>query len=534
MGWTDNIRRRVKSAFGMDLAMTGRQISRGRSQGQMTRAGYGGHAFSYSQSSLNEGVNDLLRLRDDLVSKYIDYENMDEYPEISSALDVYADDATVPNNFERSIWAKAEDEHLRNVIDDMLRRRLVVEEQIFPLARTIAKYGQAFGEVLATDKGVVGVNYLDPPTMRRVEDKRGNLLGFVQDVTGRFTITAKDLQDYISGRKEPGKGVVVFEPWEVVHWRLRTRKISQPYGDSVIEPARWAWRRLVLLEDSVLMGTILRGGQRYVYYVDVGEFPPDQAMAFLNEVKNAFKKKKTLRGQDAFSQRYNPISSDEEIWLPTRGGRESTRIEQLQGPSYRSMEDLEYFRDKLFAAIKTPKAYLGLTGQGLREPMSKEDLRFARTVMRLQREIRNGFRHIGRVHLATLNIDPDTTDWGFKMSPPSSVFRLNEVDLMGAEANLARDMIQFFPREWVMNRVFAIPKDEARQLIAQKKKENPEPQGGGGLFASMDARIDKMDRLMEGIERAYKRDGVDSNLIRSRVKKRMRDEPIGHGQLRMV
>lgn len=397
----------------------------------------------------------------------------------NSACDVYADDATIPDmDHKKTIWATSKDNTVRLILEDLLEKRLRADEDIWPLTRNTVKYGNTYGEILATNEGVVGVNYLPTPTVRRVETKKGTLIGFVQDPKGQFHLTNAEVRQMIESGVQSGmqaandKDIVVFEPLEMVHWRLQSKQIRSPYGHGVLEPARWLFRRLVMFEDSALIYKLTRSPARYAYYIDVGDLPPGQAMAYVNHIKREFRKKKSFNPSTGFlNLRHNPLGMNEDIWLPMRAGQETTRVDVLSGPDYQVVDDLEYFRGKLFSALKVPRAYLGFEPEASRAALSQIDVRFARTVMRIQREIRNGFKAIARVHLAILGVDPDQVEWDINMTIPSHIFELAQLELRSARMDLADRMREWVPQEWALENILKHSKGDAAYITKAKQDE---------------------------------------------------------------
>lgn len=398
----------------------------------------------------------------------------------NSSLDVYGDDATVPDAIHgHTVWAVSEDKLVRDILNDLYWRRLRIDEDIFPLVRVMCKYGNNYAEIVVTDRGVVGLNFMPVPSVRRVEDKSGKTYGFVQDTSGRFNISTASMIDVLKSGGETSdeqkdSGVVGFQPWQVVHWRLRSKQMNSPYGHSVLDPARWIWRRLVMMEDSVLVYKLTRSPARYAFYVDTGDLPPDEALAYVRGVKSQVKKKKIVNPQTGkLDFRVNPLAMDEDFWVPTRGGQESTRIDVISGPDYQGMEDVLYFRSKMLAAIKVPPSFLGLSEEGTtgKSSLAQEDVRFARTEMRVQRETRNGLRQVGRVHLAALGIDPDLVEWDVKMTVPSAIFELQQLEVMAARSDAATNLEKYMTKQWILTRIFGFSADDAAFIVQEKADE---------------------------------------------------------------
>lgn len=427
-----------------------------------------------------DSLAEHLRIDQDLMARYEDYEQMDEYPEISSAYDIYADDATMPNMEEgKSIWVTSENNQVAKELDNVLHKRIQVENDVWGGARTLGKYGNWYGELIVAEQGLVGIEYLAPPTVRRVEDPKGKLLGFIQDTRGEFNISLEDFynlaREQAAGRNTRGRApgeLTVFEDWEVVHWRLRGKHMRSVYGHGVADPARWIWRRLALLEDAILIYKLSRAPSRYAFYIDVGELDNVRGLAYVNQVKNGFIKKKFLNPTTGkLDMRHNPLAMDEDFFIPVRNGKESTRIEMLQGPDYSEVETVEYHRDKLVAGLKVPKAYLGYGGEATRASLSSEDIRFARTVMRIQREIRTGYRRALRVHLMAIGADADRLEYEVQMSVPSAILELAKLEVLSATADVAQRMGEQVSTRWILTKLYKFSEEEAFQLMAEREEE---------------------------------------------------------------
>lgn len=475
-GFASSVGTAIRTFFARAPAAQAAELRRGGSPSS-ERAGLPYNLVSqFGYDSLAEH----LRVDQDLQARFTDYEEMDEYPEISTALDIYADDATMPDmEREKTIWVESEDEALVKDLDEVLHKRLLIEDDIWPLARTVSKYGNSYGELLVNETGLIGINFLPPPTVRRVEGPRGDLLGFVQDVKGEFNISLEDFYKIAQQRgtdaeraRPPGE-LTVFEDWELVHWRLRGKHLRSVYGHGVIDPARWIWKRLALLEDALLIYKLSRAPSRYAFYVDVGEYDNERGLAFVNRVKNQFKKKKFVNPNTGkIDMRHNPLAHDEDFFIPTRGGKDSTRIEVLQGPDYAETETTEYHRDKLVAALKVPKSYMGYGGESSRASLSSEDIRFARTVMRIQREVRGGIRKALRVHLVAKGADVDRAEYEVKMTVPSAIMELAKLEVMSATADLAERMRETVTTKYILTKLYKFSEAEAERLMKERAKES--------------------------------------------------------------
>lgn len=474
MGFWGNVSGKVRSVLQFDKERVSLSLSKGS-----TGSGYDQSGFDLLQTYGYDALSDHLKLERDLMSRFVDYEEIDDYPELSAAIDIYADDATQTEPMQnRTMWVDSADKTVEEMLTDLFDKRLRIDEDLWEIARTLAKYGNDYEELNVTPDGLVGINYLPPATMRRIEGRRGEVFGYVQDFKGKFNHNPEEFRALLNQRSAIGDGAmpsdraVALEDWEVVHMRLRSKERRSLYGYGVMEPARWIWKRLMLLEDAAMVYRLQRAPERHAFYVDVGDMPPKEALAYVNRVKQQHKKTKFYNPSTGkLDLKYNPLSQDEDFFIPVRKGMPGTRIDVLGSPSWQSMEDLEYFRLKLFAAIKVPKTYLGFaesTGKGV---LSQEDVRFARTVLRLQRELRNGMRKMARVHMAALGINPAAVDYEVYMTVPSAIFELSQLEVRNAKADFAGRMSQFVSLHWILQKVFGLSDEEIEFIIKQRHDE---------------------------------------------------------------
>lgn len=472
MGFWGDIGHRVRGMLRFDKEQIVLNLAKGG-----TNSGYPQTGFDLLQAYGQDILSDYLKLEHDLMARFVDYEEMDDYPELASAIDIYADDATqVESLMNKVCWVDSPDKTVQAILEDLLWKRLRVDEEVWEICRTLVKYGNDYEELLVTGDGLVGMNFLPPPTMRRIEGRRGELFGFVQDYKGRFGYSPEEFKQLLaqraSGGNSPECKYAALEDWEVVHYRLRSKHRRSIYGYSVLEPARWIWKRLMLLEDAAMVYRLQRAPQRYAFYIDVGDMPPKEAMGFLHKMRQQYKKTKFYNPQTGkLDLKYNPLSQDEDFFVPVRKGVQATKIDVVGSPSWQHMEDIEYFRLKLYAAIKVPKVYLGSEAPRAKGVLSQEDVRFARTVLRIQREVRNGLKKKCRIHLAALGIDPSKVDFEVYMTTPSSIFELAQLEVRNAKADFAGRMSQFVSLHWILQKVFGLSDEEIEYIIKERHQE---------------------------------------------------------------
>lgn len=547
MAWRDWINTFFSREREQQITKEARGTSIAAPKGSGQDSGQIGSTDLGQDPSSQDGLCGSLDVDQDLMRRYADYENMDDYPDTSVVLDRFADDSTIPDSIHgKTIWTTSRDKILRDIIDDCMHRRLQIEDDVWVAVRTLAKYGNLFAEVLVNERGVMGLNWLPVATMRRIVNEKGALIGFVQDITGAFNFGYKEAtkaleKNQIPETEEVGntKTVVFFRPWEVVHWRLRSKSIRAQYGTGVLDSSRWVWKRLIMMEDQALVQKLTRSPSRYAFYIDTGDLPPKEAMAYVRKVKRGYKKKKIVNPSTGkLDFRYNPLSPSDDFWIPTKGQKDTTRIETISGPDVQMMDDVEYFREKLRTTSGSPSE-----NDDASKPFSEGNARRARACMRLQREFVTGMKKIAKIHLAALNIDADSVQWMLRMTVPSPVFEMQQVEIMNARAALADSMSEWSTKPWILQHIFKFPQDDALAIARDKSEESdeemkreaatqadimklypqlqdmPQPEGGEPVGEALRDEI-------AGLKKIYEESGQDSSevlkqfeMLDSRLKK---------------
>ncbi len=488
MGYISQLGNRIRDVFRREPQAASRELAKGATTSSAL-VGYGRDmllAYGY------DVVSSYLTTENDLLTRYSDYENMDDDPLLSTAIDIFSDDATQPNpELKRTMWVDSKDRTVKDILDrDLFQRTLRMDEEAWPITRTVAKYGNNFEEILVGPDGVMGLNYLPPPTVRRIEGPRGELYGFIQDFRGKYGYNPHDFHEILRARfdkfnkmaqqsstdgaiRYDRSHAVALEDWEVVHFRLHGKHRRSIYGVSLLEASRWIWKRLMLLEDAALLYRLQRAPERFAFYVDVGDLPPAEALAFVNRVRQMYKKKRFFDpGTGRLNVKWEPLTSDDDFFIPVRKGQEGARIEVLGAPSWQQMDDIEYFLKKILASLKIPRSYLAQEQGVGRQILSSQDIQFARTVLRLQREIKNGMSKVCRVHLAAIGINPAEVDYEVNMTMPSAIYHLAQIEVQNARADLAGRLKEFVSEYWILSRIFDMSDDD----IIQVRKEREEDQ----------------------------------------------------------
>lgn len=419
----------------------------------------------------------------------------------NTAWDLFADDATVADVLDgKALWYEAPDDVVQDILNSMLEKQLRADESLWDYTRGLCQYGNNFVEIIALDKqGVVDLKPMYVPATRRIQDQEGILYGYVHDPALGFSITTTEFFDRIKIKdvESPTKmpqpqidHVRVFEPWEVVHFRMHGANVSDIYGISIADAARYAWKRLMMMEDAMVVFKLTRSPQRYAFYCDVGDVPPAQAKRLLNQMKNDFKKQKVVDGSGKVQFKYNPLSSDEDFFLAVRKDKRTTEVEVLSSPEGQWTEDVNYFKDKMIASLKVPKSYLAGDDTVGRANLAQLDVRMARSVMRIQRVMKNGYNQVARVDLSAKNIDPDMVEFRAMMNIPSGVLEMAQVEVQNAKLDLAKRYQEAgFSQYYIYSRVLGLSDDEIQVI----KEQNAAEKGATDGQAESIKRVISMD-----------------------------------------
>jgi len=407
---------------------------------------------------------------------YSDYEAMDTDPIIASALDIIADEASLRNDQGEVLMVRSSDENIQRILYNLFYEILNIEFNLWSWVRNMAKYGDFFLKLEISEK--FGVYNVLPYTVYHISRHENQIptepgkVVFKLDPDG---LALTQDPNYIPKRNER---VIDFENYEVAHFRLISDTNYLPYGRSYLEPARKIYKQLTLMEDAMLIHRIMRAPEKRMFYINVGNIPPAEVDQFMQKTINQIKKTPYVDQQTGqYNLRFNMQNMMEDFYLPVRGNDTTTRIETTKGLEYDGTGDVEYLRDKMFAALKVPKAYFGYEGdlQG-KATLAAEDIRFARTVERLQRIVESELTKIALVHLYAQGFTGESmTNFEIRLTTPSTIYEQEKIALLKEKADLARQMLDtnLFPSDEVYDKIYSYSEDEYnefRDLIREDKK----------------------------------------------------------------
>ena len=388
-----------------------------------------------------------------------EYEEMDSDAIIASALDIYADESTMKNEFGDILTITTENSKIHDVLHNLFYDVLNIEFNLWPWVRNMVKYGDFFLKLdIADEIGVVNVNPLPPQEVIR-ED------GFdpAEPNKTRFRIEGPSTAGYGGGGGQ--QEINYLENYEMAHFRMLSDSNLVPYGKSMIEAARKVWKQLMLMEDAMLVHRIMRAPEKRIFKIDIGNIPPNEVDNYMQQIINKSKKVPLIdpsTGQ--YNLKYNMQNIAEDFYVPVRGGDSGTQIESLAGLTYEATEDIEYLRNKMMASLKIPKAFLGYdeTTEG-KATLAAEDVRFARTVERIQRILVSELTKVAVIHLYTQGFtDEDLVGFSLNLTNSSTIYEQEKIELWNNKVGVASSMVsdKMMSTEWIYRNIFNFDDDQ--------------------------------------------------------------------------
>ena len=412
---------------------------------------------------------------------YSEYDTMDQDAIIASALDIIADESTLKNDMGEVLQIRSANEDIQKILYNLFYDVLNIEFNLWSWTRQMCKYGDFFLKLEIAEK--FGVYNVIPYTAYHISREEGYNPENPSDV--RFLYSPDGLANPSSGmytmpNQQKQNGGIHFDNYEMAHFRLLADTNYLPYGRSYLEPGRKLFKQYTLMEDAMLIHRIARAPEKRIHYINVGSIPPNEVDAFMQKTITNMKRTPYIDQKTGeYNLKYNMQNMMEDFYIPIRGNDTSTRIDTTKGLDYDGIRDVEYLREKLFAALKVPKAFMGyeadLEGKAT---LAAEDIRFARTVERIQRIMLSELNKIALVHLYTQGYtDESLTNFEITLTTPSIIFEQEKVELLKSKADLSAALLEqkIVPTDWIYDNIYNLSEDsfdEYRDLVRQDAKRN--------------------------------------------------------------
>lgn len=385
-----------------------------------------------------------------------DYDAMDADPIIASALDIYADESTTKNEYGEILTITCNNTDIKEILHNLFYDIMNIEFNLWPWIRNMCKYGDFFLYLDIHEEygihNIIPISVYDLQRLEGFDPQNPHLVKFVSETA-------------LFDQKE-------FENYEIAHFRLLSDSNFLPYGKAMVENARRVWKQIHLMEDAMLIHRIMRAPERRVFKIDIGNIPPNEVDGYMEKIINKMKKIPFIdQSTGDYNLKFNIQNLTEDFYLPVRGGDTGTEIENLPGLEWTSIDDIEYLQNKLFAALKIPKAFLGFDEnvEG-KATLAAEDVRFARTIERIQRIVVSELVNIAIAHLAVQGYkDENLVSFELELTNPSTIYEQEKINLWSEKMSLATTIIdsKLLSSDWIYENLFKITKDDYRKIREQ-------------------------------------------------------------------
>jgi len=367
------------------------------------------------------------------LASYYDYESMEFTPEISAALDIYSEECTTPSEKGYMLNIYSESTRIKSILGDLFNNILDVNTNLPMWIRNTCKYGDNFVYLkIDAEKGIIGCNQLPNIEMERSEG---------HSYLNQMNNESED--DHVVKFKWREKELT-FNSWEIGHFRLLGDDRRLPYGTSMLEKARRIWKQLLLAEDAMLVYRTSRAPERRVFKIFVGNMDDKDVEAYIQKVANKFKRDPVVDPSNGnVDLRMNQMAVDQDYFIPVRDQAAASPIDTLPGATNLSeIADIEYIQKKLLASLRIPKAFLGfeeVVGEG--KNLALLDIRFARTINRIQKAIIQELNKIAIIHLYVLGFEDELENFSLGLTNPSTQAELLKLEQWQTKITLYKDAV---------------------------------------------------------------------------------------------
>ena len=368
------------------------------------------------------------------LASYADFEGMEFFPEIAAALDIMMEESTTLNPDNKVINIFSESRRVRRILDDLFFNRLDIHTSLPMWTRNVCKYGDDFLYLsIDSDDGVTSVKQLPNIEISRKENS-----GFGENSMNADTDKFNPVK-FIWGQRD-----IEFNAWQVAHFRLLGDDRRLPYGTSMLEKARRIWKQLLLSEDAMLIYRVTRAPERRIFKIFVGNIDEQDVPSYVNKIADNFKRSPVIdQNTGQIDTRYNQMAQDQDYFIPVRDASAPSPIETLPGATNLSeIADIQYLQKKLFTALRVPKPFLGfeeVNGEG--KNLALQDIRFARTVNRIQQAMLQELNKIAIIHLYILGLEDELENFTLTLNNPSTQAEMLKIEQTQLKVTLYKDAV---------------------------------------------------------------------------------------------
>jgi len=368
------------------------------------------------------------------LASYADFEGMEFFPEIAAALDIMMEESTTLNSDNKVINIFSESRRVRRILDDLFFNRLDIHTSLPMWTRNVCKYGDDFLFLnIDSEEGITSVKQLPNIEISRKENE-----GFGENSMNAETDKFNPVK-FIWGQRN-----IEFNAWQIAHFRLLGDDRRLPYGTSMLEKARRIWKQLLLSEDAMLIYRVTRAPERRIFKIFVGNIDEKDVPAYVNNIANNFKRSPVIdQNTGQIDTRYNQMAQDQDYFIPVRDANAPSPIDTLPGATNLSeIADIQYLQKKLFTALRVPKPFLGfeeVNGDG--KNLALQDIRFARTINRIQQAMLQELNKIAIIHLYILGLEDELENFTLTLNNPSTQAEMLKVEQTQLKVTLYKDSV---------------------------------------------------------------------------------------------
>ena len=368
------------------------------------------------------------------LASYADFEGMEFFPEISATLDIMMEESTTLNSENKMITIFSESKRVRRILEDLFFNRLDIHTSLPMWTRNTCKYGDNFLFLnIDSEDGITGVKQLPNIEISRKENE-----GFGENSMNSDTDKYNTVK-FIWGQRD-----IEFNAWQIAHFRLLGDDRRLPYGTSMLEKARRIWKQLLLSEDAMLIYRVTRAPERRIFKIYVGNIDEQDVPAYVNKIANNFKRSPVIDQKTGqIDSRYNQMAQDQDYFIPVRDVNAPTPIDTLPGATNLSeIADIQYLQKKLFTALRVPKPFLGFEeANGDGKNLALQDIRFARTINRIQQSMLQELNKIAIIHLYILGLEDELENFTLTLNNPSTQAEMLKVEQTQLKVTLYKDAV---------------------------------------------------------------------------------------------
>jgi pyrimidine operon attenuation protein/uracil phosphoribosyltransferase len=368
------------------------------------------------------------------LASYADFEGMEFFPEIAAALDIMMEESTTLNPDNKVINIFSESKRVRRILEDLFFNRLDIHTTLPMWTRNTCKYGDNFLFLnIDSEEGITGVKQLP-----NIEISRKDNEGFGENATNAEDDSFNPVK-FVWGQRD-----IEFNAWQIAHFRLLGDDRRLPYGTSMLEKARRIWKQLLLSEDAMLIYRVTRAPERRIFKIFVGNIDEQDVPAYVQKIADNFKKSPVIdQNTGQIDTRYNQMAQDQDYFIPVRDVNAPSPIDTLPGATNLSeIADIQYLQKKLFTALRVPKPFLGfedVTGEG--KNLALQDIRFARTINRIQQSMLQELNKVAIIHLYILGLEDELENFTLSLNNPSTQAEMLKIEQTQMKVTLYKDAV---------------------------------------------------------------------------------------------